>query len=169
MKTLLFLLVLMAAAAVGAAWLVLQGVSARGEPSALETFVARNLRHLAIPSGARDTQNPIPASPEVVAEGRGHFADHCAICHANDGSGDTDIGRGLYPKAPDMRKEGTQTLSDGELFYIIRNGVRFTGMPGWGGEDEDNWKLVLFIRHLPQLTQKELELMKEVNGMGPEL
>ena len=48
--------------------------------------------------------------------------------------------------------------------FIIVNGIRFTGMPGWGGEDEENWKLVLFIRHLPQLSERELELMKEVNG-----
>jgi len=59
-------------------------------------------------------------------------------------------------------------MTDGELFYIIKNGIRFTGMPGWGGEDEDNWKLVLFIRHLPQLSGQELELMKEVNGQGPQ-
>ena len=74
------------------------------------------------------------------------------------------MGRNMYPPAPDMRESGTQNLTDGELFFIVKNGIRFTGMPGWGGEDEDNWKLVLFIRHLPQLSQKELELMKEVNG-----
>ena len=67
-----------------------------------------------------------------------------------------------------MRERETQDLTDGELFYIIKNGIRFTGMPGWGGEDEDNWKLVLFIRRLPQLSPKELELMKEVNGQGPQ-
>ena len=64
-----------------------------------------------------------------------------------------------------MRQAQTQDLSDGEIFYIIKNGVRFTGMPGWGGKDEENWKLVLFIRHLPQLTSKEIELMEEVNPM----
>jgi hypothetical protein len=67
-----------------------------------------------------------------------------------------------------MRTADTQNLTDGELFYIVQNGVRFTGMPGWGGADEDNWKLVLFVRHLPQLSANELEFMKEVNGQGPE-
>ena len=66
-----------------------------------------------------------------------------------------------------MRARDTQDLTDGELFYIIKDGVRFTGMPGWGGEDEDNWKLVLFVRHLPALSPKEVDLMKEVNGQGP--
>src|SRR5205085_6663700 len=93
----------------------------------------------------------------------------CSLCHANNGSGNTEMGRNMYPPAPDMRAAGTQNLTDGEIFYIIQQGVRFTGMPGWGGEDEDNWKLVLFVRHLPQLSEKELEFMKEVNEQGPEM
>jgi hypothetical protein len=64
-----------------------------------------------------------------------------------------------------MRKAVTQDLSDGEIFYIIKNGVRFTGMPGWGGEDDENWKLVLFIRRLPALSSREIDLMKEVNNL----
>ena len=169
----LVLLGVMVAALWGAIWVAFHGVSARGEPSAFETFVARNLRHLAIPAGARDTKNPVAASPEVVAEGRAHFADHCAVCHANDGGGDTDIGHGLYPKPPDMRKEGTQSLSDGEIFYIIRNGVRFTGMPAWGGEgdaedDKDSWELVHFIRHLPEIQPQELEEMKRLSPQSPQ-
>ena len=110
-------------------------------------------------------RNPLSPTPLNVAEGRDHFADHCAICHANDGSGKTMINEGLYPPAPDLRDRDTQQLSDGELLSIIKNGIRFTGMPGWGGEDNENWKLVLFVRHLPELSDKELELMKEVNGL----
>jgi mono/diheme cytochrome c family protein len=144
------------------------GFSARAEPGPVETFLARNARRLATPSGAKDLKNPLEPAPLAIAEARDHYADHCAICHANNGSGKTQIGANLYPPAPDMRADSTQRLSDGEIFYIIKNGVRFTGMPGWGGEDEENWKLVLFIRHLPQLSAKELELMKEVNGMEPE-
>ncbi len=124
-----------AAAALFVASVLRGGVSARREPTAAEAFVARRLRHLAIPSNARDQPNPLPATPQTIAEGRAHFADHCATCHANDGGGDTAIGRGLYPKAPDMRRAETQSLSDGELFYIIKNGVRFTGMPAWGSDD----------------------------------
>ncbi len=141
------------------------GFSAREKPSALEAVLARNARRIASPPGARELKNPVSLTPLAVAEAREHFADHCATCHANDGSGRTQINAGLYPPAPDMRQPDSQDLSDGELFYIIKNGIRFTGMPGWGGEDEENWKLVLFIRHLPKLTAKELELMKEVNGL----
>jgi mono/diheme cytochrome c family protein len=141
------------------------GFSAREKPGAVETFLARNVRWLATPSHAKALKNLSSPTPLTIAEARDHFADHCAICHANTGSGKTQINSGLYPPAPDLREEGTQHLSDGELFYIIKNGIRFTGMPGWGGEDEENWKLVLFIRHLPELTAEEIELMKEVNGL----
>jgi mono/diheme cytochrome c family protein len=141
------------------------GFSAREKPSKLEAFVARHARRIASPPGARELKSPLGTTPLAIAEARDHFADHCAICHANDGSGKTQINDGLYPPAPDLKERDTQGLSDGELFYIIKNGIRFTGMPGWGGEDEENWKLVLFIRHLPKITPKELELMKEVNGL----
>lgn len=143
------------------------GFSSRDEPTAIETFAARRLRRLAIPSGAREAASPIPFTPEVLADARVHFADHCAICHANDGSGDTEIGRNLYPPAPDMREGWTQSLTDGELFYIIHNGIRFTGMPAWGGDDasqdQGSWKLVHFIRHLPRITADELAEMKTMN------
>ena len=141
------------------------GFSAREQPSAAEAFVARRLRRLAIPPEVGRLKNPLAPTPLSIAEARDHFADHCAICHANNGSGKTQINEGLYPPAPDMRQPDTQNLSEGEIFYIIKNGIRFTGMPGWGGEDEENWKLVLFIRHLPKLTQKEIELMNEVNKL----
>jgi mono/diheme cytochrome c family protein len=146
-------------------WISSRGFSAREQPSRLEVFLARNARRLATPADAHAMTNPVGRTELAIAEARDHFADHCAICHANDGSGRTQINSGLYPPAPDMRQQATQQLTDGELFYIIRNGVRLTGMPGWGGEDEENWKLVLFIRHLPKLSQKEIELMKEINNL----
>lgn len=133
------------------------GMSARANPSKLEEFVARHVWHLSVPSGARATPNPVPATPENLREAMLHFADHCAVCHGNDGSGDGVFGRGLYPKPPDLRQAETQSRTDGELFWIVENGVRFTGMPAFAGHGpkEDSWKLVLFIRHLPQLTTEE--------------
>lgn len=147
-------------------WFVTRhGFSAREKPTRLEVFLARRARGLATPPGIKELSNPLASSPLNVAVGRDHFADHCAVCHANDGSGKTMINEGLYPPAPDLREDATQHLSDGELLYIIKNGIRFTGMPGWGGDDEDNWRLVLFIRHVPDLSGKELALMKEINGL----
>ncbi len=157
------------AAVAGAAMLVSGGISARSEPGRLEMAVAPRLRAMAIPDAARKKANPVPASSEAIAEGLEHFADHCAICHANDGSGNTEIGKALYPRVPDLRKAATQNLSDGELFYIIENGVRLTGMPAWAHEDpNDNWKLVHFIRHQPKLTPAELARMQALNPKAPD-
>lgn len=147
------------------------GFSARAEPTVAETLLARAARRLAMPADAKNRQNPVANSPEVLAEARAHWADHCALCHANNGSGDTQIGRNLYPPAPDMRLPATQQLTDGELFYIIENGVRLTGMPAWGGSEQgeqDSWKCVRFIRHLPQLTPEEEQEMERLNPKGPE-
>jgi mono/diheme cytochrome c family protein len=157
-------------AVAGGAMFVAGGISAKPEPSSLEAAVAPRLRALAIPATAKNAANPVPASAEAVKAGMEHYADHCAICHANDGSGDTEMGRHLYPRVPDMRKPATQDLTDGELFYIIENGVKLTGMPAWGGEHggDASWKLVQFIRHLPKLTPAELTDMKRLNPKGPD-
>ena len=102
-----------------------------------------------------------------MTESLAHFADHCATCHANDGSGQTPIGKKVYPRAPDLRLADTQSMSDGEIFWVIHHGIRFTAMPAWGegdpAQDKDSWKLVHAIRHLPQLTPKELDRMKTLN------
>lgn len=132
------------------------GFSARDQQTAIEAIIATRVRRFAVPNRARNLPNPVAFTAEAFADARAHFADHCAICHANDGSGNTTIGKNLYPKAPDMRLDDTQRLSDGELYYIIQNGLRLTGMPAWGKEhdenDEDSWKLVHVIRHLKDLT-----------------
>jgi mono/diheme cytochrome c family protein len=176
-KTLMRLLIL-ALAAIGvltvvtAVALVRSGIGARAEPGRLETTVAKRARSLAIPREARARTNPVAADQAALDEGLSHFADHCATCHGNDGSGDTSIGKGLYPKAPDMRQTATQELTDGELFYIIENGVKLTGMPAWGeGTPESataSWKLVHFIRRLPKLTREEITKMEGLNPRSPD-
>src|SRR6266852_337629 len=168
---LLLALVVVALLIAATASLLHNGLSSRAKPTFLEAMLARNARHMAIPAGARKQQNPIPASPDNLRDARRHFADHCTVCHGNEGTGDTPIGKGLYPKPPDLRAEDTQKLSDGELFWIIENGVRFTGMPAFGGShgsEEDSWKLVRFIRHLPQLSTVERLEMERYNPKGPE-
>ena len=146
-------------------WLCATGLNARDTPGAMETQLAITLQRLAIPRGARSVVNPMQATPELLLEARRHFADHCASCHGNDGSGETEMGQKLYPRVPDMRSAQTQNLSDGEIYYIIEN-----GMPAWGaggGNDHDTWHLVLFIRHLPKLSEEDLQDMKEHNPRSP--
>jgi mono/diheme cytochrome c family protein len=154
------------------------GLSARAKPGALEAFIARRARKMAMPTNARTAKNPVADSPDAQREARLHFADHCAICHGNDGAGNTQIGRGLYPKPPDLSAAETQSLSDGDIFWIIENGVRLTGMPAFGGAgsehgggehgSDDSWKLVHFIRHLPKLTIEERMEMETYNPKGPD-
>lgn len=167
----LFFFILVTSIVLIAAALVIvlrHGVSARSAPTRTEELVARTARHFAVPLSARRMSNPLAKTAENLRAGREHFADHCAVCHANDGSGKTEMGESLYPKAPDMRGPQTQQLSDGEIFYIIRNGVRLTGMPAWGSDQDaaENWKLVHFIRHLPAITAAEMEEMRMMNPIS---
>lgn len=156
------------AAAAAFGWVTIRrGFSARDNPSAIENLVARTARQLAVPSEDRQLRNPLSSSSDLHAVME-HFADHCATCHANDGSGDTLFGKGLYPKPPDMRQKETQNKSDGELYYTIENGIRLSGMPAFGEEhakarDMETWSLVLFIRHLPSLSEEELTQMEQLN------
>ena len=162
------ILLAIVAAMLGAFRLRQTGLSTRRSPEPFEGFASKQIRAWLVPATARNTTNPIPANAEILKQGMDHWADHCATCHANNGSGDTEMGRNFYPPAPDMRKAETQSLSDGELYYIIRNGVPLTGMPAWGdprlgNSDSQTWALVSFIRHLPTLTPGEVAGMQKLN------
>jgi mono/diheme cytochrome c family protein len=172
LRALVVLVVILSAAAGAVTYSVVgRGLGTDDEPSAVEALLARAMRHWATPRAMRVRTNPVPPTEAVLSEALEHWADHCATCHANDGSGDTEIGRGLYPRAPDMRAQATQALTDGELFSIIEHGIRLTGMPGWAtgtaeGERE-SWGLVHFVRRLPMLTPEEIEHMAELNPKTP--
>ena len=171
MVVVLFAVVLLAGA-IAFGSMMRSGLSAHDEPTRLEATVARTVRHWAVPSELRDAKNPVPLTSQVLAEGRAHFADHCAGCHGNDGKGESGMGKQMYPKTPDMTLAATQSLSDGELFAIIENGVRLTGMPGFGSGTAESaygsWALVHFIRHLPKLTAEEIAEMQKLNPKSPD-
>ena len=146
------------------------GLSARGTPGAIETAVAGRLRALAVPSEYSRLTNPVLMNEESVANGMAHFADHCAQCHGNDGTG-AEMGKDMFPPTPDLIASSTQGLGDGTLLYVIEHGVRFTGMPAFGTDtlegEESSWHLVNFIRHLPKLTAEQLEEMAAMNPRPP--
>jgi mono/diheme cytochrome c family protein len=150
---------------------VRRGLSAHEKPSRIEAMLAGAMRRWATPQAMRTRSNPVQPTEAVLGQALEHYADHCATCHANDGSGDTEIGRGLYPKAPDMRAAHTQSLTDGELFSIIEHGIRLTGMPAWGtgtpASERDSWGLVHFTRRLPKLTPEDIERMEALNPKTP--
>jgi mono/diheme cytochrome c family protein len=155
----LTILVIALAAALGIVFFLQRGFRATTEPSHFEAAIARALRNVSIPHSERDAKNSMPSTPEVLNQGRDLFLSRCATCHGVDGSGKTDVGAGLYPRVPDLRSEKTQGLSDGQIHYIIENGVQLTGMPAWGNRhsatSNDSWKLTLFIRSLSPLTMPE--------------
>jgi mono/diheme cytochrome c family protein len=166
------LLVLAATVVAGGVYVVRTGLKAQPAPGALETRVARTIRSFAIPREVKARSNPIGTSAEELTPGLEHFARYCAMCHGNDGSGQgSAIGHGLFPKPPDMRAAATQSLTDGEIFYIIENGVRFTGMPAFGtgkpnpAGEKQTWQLVRFIRYLPLLSPEEINWMISLNPL----
>lgn len=124
-----------------------------------------------MPAAARTRSNPVTKSKEVLHGGMAHWADHCSICHGNNGNSALSMGQQMYPHSPDMRKPQTQNLTDGEMFYIIENGIRLSGMPAFGhseGDANESWKLVHFIRHLPDVSSSEMAEMEKLNPKGPE-
>lgn len=152
------------ALAVFFAFVVRRGFRATAEPSHLEILVARRLRDFSIPSHSRNQQNPLQATAENLRQGRELFLGRCASCHGVDGAGLTPMGRNLYPRAPNLRSPETQNLSDGEIHYIIQNGVQLTGMPAWAGPDlqSDNiWRLVIFIRNIRPLNTAEEQTQRQ--------
>ncbi|MGB6599029.1 MAG: cytochrome c3 family protein, partial [Candidatus Acidiferrum sp.] len=157
---LIILILSVLAALIYGAAIIHRGFSAVDQPSYAERVIARTIRHISIPSRARHEQNPLSPTPDVLAEAREQFANRCANCHGNNGILASNIGQNLYPKAPDLRSPATQNLSDGEIHYIIKNGVRLTGMPAWSNphiaqDDTDAWKLILFIRNIAAATPQE--------------
>jgi mono/diheme cytochrome c family protein len=135
------------------------GLSAEAEPGRVERAIASRLARLSIPSDAKQQANPFRADTTVWRTAADHYGDHCAGCHGPDGHGKTVVGQAMYPKTPDFADPTVQGRTDGELFYVIQNGVRWTGMPAWKHEHspDDTWRLVSFIRAVPTLTRADLQ------------
>jgi mono/diheme cytochrome c family protein len=144
------------------------GLAADKEPGRLERSVASRLVRISIPAEAERQANPFKGDGEAWRKARDHYLDHCALCHGRTGKGDTEIGQHMYPKVPDLTAENVQARSDGALFYIIQNGVRWTGMPAWKQEHspEDTWRLVAFIRKASSLTEADLKREEPVATAG---
>jgi len=148
-----------------------RGFSTRMAPGPVDAYLASSVREWSVPKRSRQLKNPIECSDATLEEARAHWADHCSTCHANNGSGDSMLGKTMYPRPPDMRKAATQGETDGELYYTIKNGVRLSGMPAFGDagdQDGDSWKLVCFVRHLPRLSPEEERRMEHLNPKTPD-
>ena len=110
--------------------------------------VATLLLRASVPAEDKARTNPLGGDPADIAAGQDIFRQKCEVCHAYDGSGKTEIGAGEYPRPPALRSL-VASMTDGEIFYHIRNGIRNTGMPAWSMPEGQIWQLVLYIRNLP--------------------
>jgi predicted CXXCH cytochrome family protein len=142
-----------------------RGFRATSTPSGFETVAARSIRDFAIPHAEHRRANPVAADPVALQQGRDAFLARCASCHGVDGRGATPIGANQYPRVPDLHLEPTQHLSDGDIHYIIENGVQLTGMPAMRSESSlESWKLVSYIRNLRSATPQEAAVQQRVSS-----
>jgi mono/diheme cytochrome c family protein len=127
----LALLLVRALVCVGGAFWIHRGFRARSTPAASEAYLARKIRNFAIPASEWHSKNRLGATPENLRQARELFIEHCTSCHGLGGSARTRLGENLYHRVPDLRAAQTQGLSDGELHYIIENGVQLTSRPAF--------------------------------------
>lgn len=156
--------------AAGAAAFVISGafdVSATVNPGKLEKKLTALSLDRSVARRAPKTSNPVASSPEVLQTGLAHYRGMCVTCHGAPGVDASEIGVGLNPPAPDLTLSKVQARTDGELFWLVSHGIRMTGMPAFGPthKDEEIWKIVSFLRHLPELTAEE---EKQLRAAGEE-
>lgn len=140
------------------------GISARREAGQFERQASRAVWRFLVPGPIKIKENPTADTAETIRDATQLWVDRCVACHANDGSG-TTLGRSLHPPTPDLRKVPTQSLTDGELFYVIEQGIPWTGMPAWGNgspeTERESWALVRFVRNIPRLTPADLRAIEK--------
>ena len=161
----LSLLLLFTAAAVV---VKIRGFRATSKQTAIEASFARVIRNFGIPGRESHKKNPYQDDGLALQQGRDLFLTHCASCHGTDGRAATPIGANVYPRVPDLHLAATQRLSDGDIHYIIQNGVQLSGMPAMPGlaseSDRDSWALVSYVRSMNAPTEKEAQLEQKIAG-----
>lgn len=119
-------------------------------PSRLERAVMTRVKHLAV--GGKGDRNPFPPTEENVALGRRDFSHYCVACHGLDGQGTgVPFAEAMSPPVPPLGAPGVQAYTDGQLHWIVENGIFPSGMPAGRGilNDDEMWRIVLWLRHLP--------------------
>jgi mono/diheme cytochrome c family protein len=138
-------------------------LSALPQPGRFETFAANEAKNWLVYRESRTVRLKEPAiTPANLDNAQMIFGSDCSDCHGDDGRTPTDIGQGLYPRAPDLGSAEVQDWSDREMFWIIRNGIRLSGMPAFGKQltDQDIWSLVHYVKSLRPLKQTSQPLSK---------
>jgi mono/diheme cytochrome c family protein len=121
------------------------------KPGSFETKFVNGWKHR-ISVGDKDVKNPVADTKENVTEGQGHFGHHCQVCHGNDGQNTgVPFAENTSPPVANLSSKMVQSYTDGQLKWIIKHGIQPSGMPAFLDDpsDDEQWKIVLFIRHLP--------------------
>lgn len=137
-------------------------VAAVSPPSRLETKFATFALNRSVAKRAPSAKNALPATPETWKAGLAHYKENCVVCHGAPGVDPAELGQGLNPPAPDLTLPRVQKRPDGEIFWIVGNGIRTTGMPAFSPthKPDELWQIVAFVRHLPEITDAEQKALK---------
>jgi mono/diheme cytochrome c family protein len=138
------------------------GVGADIKPGLIERTLAPWARDRSVQRHAPKAKNPYVGDADAIATGLDHYRENCLVCHGAPGLPATELAKGLNPPAPSLGKEESDT-PDGELFWVTKHGIRLTSMPAFGPThtDEEIWKIVAFLRHLPELSAEERDFLRE--------
>jgi mono/diheme cytochrome c family protein len=131
------------------------------KPGLIERTLAPWGRDRSVKKRAPTEKDPYAGNPAAIAVGLDHYRENCVICHGAPGVEGAELSKGINPPAPSLGN-GENDTPDGELFWVIKHGIRMTSMPAFGPThtDEEIWKIVTFIRHLPDLTKKERDSLQ---------
>jgi len=158
MKRIVIFAVTVAVCGLLALWLVFSNFSlaAVREPGRNETYMATKAKHLLVARATREGVPPPPVDRAAsAAQGDELYAIRCSLCHGQDGRTPSPMGQWMYPRAADLTSAAVRGYSDEELFWILKNGIRLSGMPGFGKleSDEHLWNVVDHL-HTLQATKK---------------
>lgn len=170
MRTVFATLAVLLLGGAGYLYLGLFNVAATEHHSAPVYWVLEQARIRSIRTHAKGIEVPAGLDdPEKLLSGTDHFAAHCAVCHGAPGVPKGDIALGLYPAPPNLA-EAAGRYSPAELFWILKNGIKMTGMPSWSDHgDEDLWSIVAFLEKLPGMSEPDyakLVMTNMMNGGG---
>jgi len=134
------------------------------KPGLIERTIAPWALDRSVGKRAPTGTNPYAGDSAAIATGLDHYRENCVMCHGAPDVEAADLSKGIHPSAPSLGKEND--TSDGEFFWVVKHGIRMTAMPAFGPThtDEEIWKLVAFIRHLPDLTTQEQDSLRAETG-----
>ncbi len=142
--------------------------NADATPGRIETWLAGTSLDATLDREAPKGPNSVPVSDANLIEGIKLYAQHCAFCHgtaAGDSSA-SPVAKGLYPRPPQLATDGVEDDPEGVSFWKIKHGIRWTGMPSWGGSltDQQIWTLALFLKHMNKLPPAAQDAWQQVRN-----